>query len=130
MERSMSLGFGDKNSVFRTSLRSAFLGSVFSICLVLIFALVIKLTGVGGNAIGIVNQIIKFVSVFLGILFGVKDGSKWFFKGILGGTLFAIITFLIFSAIGSEFNFGNMIIDIVLCSLVGLVSALISAGKK
>lgn len=130
MEESMAVATGDKNGVLRTALRSALLAFVLSLAFVLIFALIVKLTNIDGTMIGIVNQVIKILSAFLGVLFGVRDRNKWFIKGIFGGILFAVLAFLVFAVLGSGFNFMTLLTDVVVCTVAGVVGALISAGKK
>lgn len=130
MEESMAVTTGDKNSILRTALRSAMLAFVLSLAFVLIFAFIVKLTNINGTMIGIVNQVIKILSAFLGVLFGVKDRNKWLIKGVLGGALFAVLAFLVFSILGSGFNFMTLLTDVAISAVAGIVGALISAGKN
>lgn len=130
MEESMVVATGDKNGVLRTALRSGLLAFVLSLVFVLIFALIVRLTNINGTMIGIVNQVIKILSAFLGVLFGVRDRNNWFIKGVLGGTIFAVLAFLVFSVLGSGFNFVTLLADVAVCAVAGIVGALISAGKK
>ncbi len=114
----------------KTILKSALLSFVFSLVFVLVFALIVKLTNIGEGAIGIVNQAIKIVSVFLGVLFSVKERGGWFLNGLCGGVLYAVIAFFVFSFVGGQFNWSNLFIDIGVSGAVGILAALLAAGKK
>jgi len=130
MEKTASYSYVEKSNVFKTALKSALLGLIISLVLVLVFAIVVKLTGLNSSMIGIVNQVIKILSVFFGVLFGVVDKKRWLFKGALGGALFAIISFLIFLFMGNQFNGVTLITDLAICVATGIVASLLSASKK
>ena len=130
MEKTASYSYTEKSGVFKTALKSALLSLIISLVLVLIFAIIVKLTGLNNNMIGIVNQIIKILSVFFGILFGVTDKQRWLFKGALGGAIFALISFLIFLFLGNEFNSVTLTTDLAICVATGIVASLLSASKK
>ncbi len=118
------------NSSFKIIIKGALLAFVISLVLVLLFALIVKLTNIGTGAIAVVNQIIKIVSVFMGVLFAVKERSKWFINGMFGGLLYSIISFLVFSLIISTFNWSGFGIDLGVSAVVGIIAALIAAGKR
>ena len=98
MEKTTSLSTNTVNGggILRTVIKSAILSFILSLVFVLIFALIVKLANVDGTAVGIVNQAIKIVSAFLGVLFAVNERNGWFLKGALGGALFAFVAFLTF----------------------------------
>ena len=132
MEKTTSLSTNTVNGggILRTVIKSAILSFILSLVFVLIFALIVKLANVDGTAVGIVNQAIKIVSAFLGVLFAVNERNGWFLKGALGGALFAFISFLTFSLIVGSFNWGGLLFDVLLCAVAGIVAALLAAGKK
>jgi len=125
--RSSSFG---KSSVLRTSFRSALISFVISLILVLIFAFVVKLTSVSDTIIGIVNQVIKVLSVFLGVLFGLQDRSAWFLKGLLSGIFFALISFGVFGLLGANLTMLGLLGDLGISVVAGIVGALLSSIKK
>ena len=69
---------------------------VFATILVLVFSLIVKLTNMSATAVPIVNQVIKILSVFLGVFFSLKNKEKCWLKGILSALLFAVLSFVVF----------------------------------
>lgn len=132
MESTMALSASESNSggTLRTVVKSAVLSFVLSLVMVLVFALVVKLANVSGTTVGVINQIIKILSAFLGVLFAVNERNAWLVKGTLGGALFAVLAFVTFSLIGGSFNWGSLIVDVLLCAVAGAVAALLAGGKK
>lgn len=131
MEKTMAYSSSvNKNGVFAVALRSALIGFVVSLILTLVFAFIVKLTGLNNNMIGIVNQVNKILSVFFGVLFGLRDRSKWFFKGALGGMIFSLLTFFVFGLLGAGFKGINLLIDLLIGLLVGVLGALFSSSRK
>ena len=130
MGKTASYSYSDKSGVFKTALKSALLGFIISLILVLIFAIIVKLVGLNNSMIGIVNQIIKILSVFFGVLFGVTDKTRWLFKGALGGAIFAILSFIVFLFFGNSFNLVTLGTDVAICVATGIVASLLSASKK
>ena len=122
-------GSSDNSSSLKTIIKGALLAFVISLVLVL-FALIVKLTNIGTGTIAIVNQIIKIVSVFLGVLFAVKERPRWFINGLFGGVLYAILSFLVFSLIISSFNWAGFGIDLGISAVVGIIAALLAAGRR
>lgn len=76
-------------------IRGGLLSFVFATILVLVFSLIVKLTNMSATAVPIVNQVIKILSVFLGVFFLLKQGKCWL-KGILSALLFAVLSFVVF----------------------------------
>lgn len=107
-------------------------GTIISLCVVmvaiLLFAFVVKWASLGENVIEPVNQIIKIVAIFFGVLTAIKKNStKYFYKGMLVGALFSILSFLLFSTLNGAFIFDISIIwDIVFATAIGLISSIIA----
>jgi len=94
---------------------------------VLVFAFIIKQTGLSSNLIRPINQAIKGISIFIGCLIGIKGRKeKSLLKGVLIGFIYAIVSFLLFSALNGNFNFNkSFFIDIVFLTLMGTISGVI-----
>ena len=71
--------------------KGACVSIIFTLAAVLLFALAIKLFSIPSAAITPVNQVIKFLAVFLGCFFCIKP-EKAFFKGIACGAIVAVVT--------------------------------------
>lgn len=111
-------------------IKGGLLSFVFATILVLVFALIVKLTNISANAVPIVNQVIKVVSIFLGILFSIKSREKCWLKGILGALLFAVVSFVVFSLLAGSFNWAGFGIDLVIDIIVGAVAGIICGLRK
>ena len=91
---------------------------------VLLFALVLSLTDLGDGVIRPVNQFIKLVAVFCGVVISVK-GEKGFLKGLAA----TVLSFLIFGLIGGGLSFGwAILIDLVCGAIMGGLSGAISVN--
>ena len=110
----------NKNSV--TSIFSGVIVSVaVTLILILVFALLIKFFNISDGAIFPVNQVIKIVSLFIGILTVVKmSRTKGFLKGIILGILYYLLSYIVFSLLQGGFSFSiNNVYDFLLTSLMG-----------
>ena len=61
-------------------IRGGLLSFVFATILVLVFSLIVKLTNMSATAVPIVNQVIKILSVFLGVFFSLKNKERHFVR--------------------------------------------------
>ena len=103
---------------------------IFTLAAVLVFALAVKLFSLSSSVITPVNQVVKFVAVFLGCFFCIKPG-KAFFKGLLCGAIVAVVTYFLFAIIAGSISFGWLnVLDIVCGALAGGISALIAAALR
>ena len=96
--------------------------------LILLFAVIIRFFNVPDGAIFPVNQLIKIISLFVGILLVVKKvKSKGLVNGLLVGVIYYIISYLIFGILqgGLTFNLNNLL-DVILTTLMGGIIGLIS----
>lgn len=79
-------------------IRGVLLSLLFSLLLVLVFALIIRWADLDEKTIIPVNYAIKFLSLFLGVMIGFKNRKNGIVKGAIVGLIFILLTFLIFSA--------------------------------
>lgn len=112
-------------SNFTAILKACLIGIIVTLIGVVILAVILKFTDLSSNAIGYINDIIKALSIFLMVMFIKKwtDGNL-LVKSIIGGLLYAVLSFLIFSILNGGFSF-NM--SIVYDLLFSLISAMIVA---
>ena len=95
---------------------------VFTLAAVLVFALVIKLFSIGSGVILPVNQVIKYVAIFLGCFLCIRT-DKRIVMGVVCGACTAVLTYLLFAAIAGSISFGwGNIIDFVCGALAGGIS--------
>lgn len=121
-------------SIISASLRGATISLIIAMALILVFAFVVKLANLAEGMINPINQIIKIVSIFFGVLSSTKKGTKkWFIKGLIVGLLFSVLSFLMFSILNNfTFSFTpSLFWDILLGTLVGgLCSIIVYYIKK
>ena len=108
------------------------LGAVLiSICITLVmilaFAFIIKFTNLSDKFIFPINQVIKVISIFIGVIFFLKKSKeKGFLKGILIGLLYYIISFVTFSILQGNFSVTlNNLYDLLITTFMGGIIGII-----
>ena len=116
-----------KSNFILSLIKSAVVGLITSIILVLVLAFLLKFIQIGDNAISIIDQIIKIISIFVAVLTLVKASPyKILIKGGLVGAIYSMLTFITFSALQNSYNLSlNLIIDIALGTVAGMIVAII-----
>ena len=109
---------------------SALISVVVSLVLIVIFALLIKWLEWGDNVILPVNIVIKIISVAVGVLVAIKNSLHAPRVGMIVGALYAVISFITFSALIGSFslslnNLWDLILGVVVGTIVGVFSNLI-----
>ena len=110
--------------------KGACIAVIFTLAAVLVFALAIKLFSLPSSVITPVNQVIKFVAVFIGCFFCIRP-DRAFFKGLLCGAIVALVTYFLFAVIAGSISFGWMnLLDLLFGAAAGGISALIAAAAR
>ena len=122
----------DNKNIFLTGLKGSLISVCVSLVAILLFAFIIKLTGMSKGLIKVINQIIKIVSIFLGTFFILrKTGQKGLVTGIIVGLLYTIIAFVVFSILNGKFAFDiTLLIDIVFGIAMGAICGAICVNLK
>lgn len=99
---------------------------------ILIFAFLLRFTSIPDTVIAPVNQVIKGVSIFFGVFFGMKHHkSMGLLSGLLIGFLFTIFAFLVFSILNGTFVFDRTFVnDIVFGCVIGAICGIICVNLK
>ena len=122
-----------KNNLFLSILKGTIVSLSFTLILILLFALIIRFFNVSDNWIFPINQVIKLVSIFAGIITVLKfTNGKGFIKGLLFGFVYFLISFLTFSILQGKISFdsGNFY-DLVLTTFMsGLIGIIVVNLKK
>lgn len=104
---------------------------IFALAAILLSALAVKIFGVSDGAIPIINQVIKSLSVFLGVIFSLKKPNNGWLRGIICGVTFVALSFIVFSALDSKFVFGlSLFNDFVLGAVSGMLSGIIAVNVR
>ncbi len=114
----------------KRSMKGTLISMVFTVAVILLFALIIKETGLSDNVIAPVNQIVKIAGIVGAAFFAIKGvlEKQWLLGG-LSGMLFIVLSYFIFSLI--EGMFGNVALlfsDMLMGLLIGMVFAIIIAN--
>jgi len=109
-------------------LKAIIIAVIISLAAILILAFIIKTANIPSNAIPIINQVIKGVSILTACLWCLKLPRNAWLRGLAVGVIYILLAFLIFSLLNSvQFNFGlNLLNDIALGSVSGLLSGIIA----
>ena len=84
-------------------IKSLFTSVLATLICILIFAFVLNIFSLGNESIDIVNQIIKILSIILGLYVLNKNcNAKNIISFIIFGALYTIITFVIFSILNKS----------------------------
>lgn len=103
-----------------------------SLVLVLVFAFLLKFTNISDSAIAPVNQVIKGISIFLGVFVGLKKCKELgLVSGLLIGFIYTLVAFLVFSILSGAFSFDiTLLIDTVFGAVIGAICGIISVNIK
>ena len=117
-----------KKEFITMCVKSAAATVIITLALVLLFALILSVTGLTDKAIRPVNQFIKLISVFGGAMLFIR-GDKGFLKGALSGFIGSVLSALIFGLVaGGVTSVLALIIDLVCGAVMGAISGAISVN--
>ncbi len=122
----------DKKQAIVSLFSGTLLAIASTLIMILLFALMIRYFNISDNAIFPVNQVIKVISLFFGIMVALKKCNKnGFLKGILLGILYYILSTIVFSILQSSFSFKfNNLFDLILTTLIGGIVGIIVVNIK
>ncbi len=114
------------NSSYIDVIKGIISSLVMCILAILIYAVVLKSFSMSDSSIPYFNQVIKIAGILLASYYSVKKSGK-LYLGLVGGVVFIIITYLLFSAInGSPGAIAILGSDIIMGAVIGTVFALIT----
>ena len=121
-----------KSKNFLQILKGVGVSLVVSLVGILVFAFVLRFVNIGDNLIKIINQVIKVLSVLLGVSLTLKkDKTKGLLKGAGVGALYTLLAYLVFSVLVGNFNFGlSLVFDTIFAAVIGLICGVIFVNVK
>lgn len=121
-----------KNSMIGFIAKGTMIALCVSLVLVLVFAFLLKFTNISDSAIAPVNQVIKGVSIFLGVFIGLKKCKELgLVSGLLIGFIYTLLAFLVFSILSGGFTFDiTLLTDCVFGAVIGAICGIISVNIK
>ena len=115
---------------FFTVIKATLCALAISLLAALGFALLLRVNDVGQGWIYPINQVLKSVSLLVGVFTFIK-GEKGWLKGGAVGLLFTGLSYLAFSSIGGDFSLSWLILlELVTAFLVGAISGILTVNLK
>lgn len=119
----------NSNSVL-SGVKAVIISLIFTLISIIIFAFLLKVFSLPNGIVKPINYLIKCVSVFLGCYFSIK-GENGALKGFIFGILIIIISNLLFSALSCKFFIDlNLLWDVLLGGVVGVIAGVVAVNKK
>ncbi len=110
-------------------LRSTLKAVIISIIGVLILAILVKFCNLSASIVFPINQTIKFASILLGCILGIKEKSHGAIKGAIIGLLYILLSVFIFLIVDKTLNAQSFnFIDFATGTAGGLISGIIAVN--
>ncbi|MCH5155478.1 MAG: TIGR04086 family membrane protein [Clostridiales bacterium] len=104
---------------------------IVALLAILFSALAVKLFNVSDSTIPVINQIIKSASIFIGCIVALKKPHNGWLRGVICGFTFVMLSFLVFSALQNNFDFGLPLLnDCALGMVSGMISGVIAVNIR
>lgn len=120
------------NGVFLSIVKGSLIALCVSLIGILIFAFCLKFTSLSDKLILPINQVIKGLSIFLGVFFGLKKRKEMgLVSGLLIGFIYTIVAFIVFSILNGAFSFDHTLLnDIIFGAIIGGICGIICVNLK
>ncbi|MBR1891773.1 MAG: TIGR04086 family membrane protein [Clostridia bacterium] len=103
---------------------------LISVCLVLLFSLVVLMFNLSDGWVTAINYVIKLCSIIVGTI-GFAKGKRGAFKGLIFGFVYFLLAQLVFSIIANNFSVSlATLYDLIYCLIVGVLSGVLSVNVK
>ena len=118
-----------KNSVF-SLIKSVLSALALSLVFAIIFAFVLRFASLPYKAVYPINQVLKGLSLCVGILLYIR-GEKGWLKGGACGILFTAVSYLTFSSMGGNFSLSWLfLVELLLTAFIGAVSGSLAVNVR
>ncbi len=119
-------------SVFLSVVKGSIIALIFSLVGILIFAFCLKFTSLSDKLITPINEVIKGLSILLGVMFGLRKLRKMgLVSGLLIGLIYTLVAFVTFSLLNGGFVFDmTLVYDVIFGSLIGGICGIICVNIK
>ena len=122
----------EKKGNVKPIIKGVLVALAISLVAILLFAFLLRWTNISDSLIVPVNQVIKGVSIFLGVFFGLKKVKQnGIINGLIIGFLYTIVAFLVFSLLDGAFCFDKSLLnDILFGTIIGAICGIICVNLK
>lgn len=120
----------------RSFLLAIIKGSLIALCIslvgILIFAFILKFASISDKAIRPINQIIKGVSVLIGVFVAMRKVDKMgLVGGLFIGLVYTMLAFVVFSILDGNFEFNlTLLNDLLFGGIMGAICGIIAVNVK
>lgn len=120
----------------RSFLLAIIKGSLVALCIslvgILIFAFILKFADISDGAIRPINQIIKGISILVGVFVAMRKVDKMgLVGGLLIGFVYTIVAFVVFSILDGNFSFNlTLLNDLLFGGIMGGICGIIAVNIK
>lgn len=111
-------------------LSASLVAMLFTLLLMLVFALVVRLASPNETGMIVGNCAIRLVSVFAGVLIAFRNPSLGALKGALSGLLYFLLTVFVLAAADGFKNADFNVVDFVAAVIAGTVSGIIAVNTR
>lgn len=111
-------------------LSASLVAMLFTLLLVLVFALVVRLASPNETGMIVGNCAIRLASVFAGVLIAFRNPSLGALKGALSGLLYFLLTVFVLAAADGFKNADFNVVDFVAAVIAGTVSGIIAVNTR
>ena len=118
------------NNLILAVVKGSLIAVASSLVGILFFAFVIKLFGITDQFLRPVNQIIKAISILLGVFVSAKKYKQnGLILGAITGLIYTILAFVVFSALNGSFSADKTLLnDILFGGIMGAISGVIAVN--
>ncbi|MBQ8506070.1 MAG: TIGR04086 family membrane protein [Clostridia bacterium] len=121
-----------RKSTLKSLVFGLIIAILFTVGAMLILAAALVYLQIGDGALRLLNQLIKYLAIFLGVRAAVPRGGE---KGLVTGVVLALIYIILGYALylllgGGSFSIVNMLGEILLGSAVGAVTGAVRANMS
>lgn len=120
----------------RSFLLAILKGSLIALCIslvgILIFAFILKFASISDKAIRPINQVIKGISVLVGVFVAMRKVDKMgLVGGLLIGLIYTLLAFVVFSILDGNFEFNlTLLNDLLFGGIMGAICGIIAVNVK
>lgn len=118
----------NSKAIWTEGIRAGVISTVFFAIGVLLLALFAKLFSLDGTVLNICNQVLKVIALSLGLLLTVKY-DNFLKKSLIGGSVFYLLSILIFGLFGGKFTFGFALLELFIALLIALIISVIKSRR-
>lgn len=118
-------------SVLLSILKGVFAAAAATLVGMLLIALLTVFSRISDNTLTILNQLLKFISILLGVRIAVgRGGSRGFVTGAVTAALYMLSGYVLYVCLGGLYDTVSMLCELLLGAAVGAVTGAVLANMR